>query len=45
MKKLIKCAEEFKNLKILALCSYRLKNSKLKWVSIDIRDSVKNYLE
>ena len=43
--KLIKCAKEFKDLKILALCGYRLKIGKLKWESIDIRDSVQNYIK
>ena len=43
-KKLIKIAEEFKELKILALCDDRGKNNKVKWVAIDIRDQIKKYI-
>jgi len=43
--KLIKCAEEFKDLKILALCGFRSEKGKLSWKSIDIRDSVQNYIK
>ncbi len=44
-KKLIKFAEEFKELKILALCDYRRENTNLKWISIDIRDQVNKYIK
>ena len=43
--KLNQCADEFNNLKILAMCGYRLPSYKLKWVTIDIRDSVKKYMK
>ena len=42
--KLIKLAEEFKELKILALCDERGKDNDVKWVSIDIRDQIKKYI-
>ena len=43
--KLIKLAEEFKELKILALCDERGKDNDVKWVSIDIRDQIKKYIK
>ena len=43
--KLIKFAEEFKELKILALCDDRGKDNDVKWVSIDIRDQIKKYIK
>ena len=42
--KLIKLAEEFKELKILALCAERKKDNDVKWTSIDIRDQIKKYI-
>ena len=43
--KMIKCAEEFKHLKILALCGYTSEKGNLKWKSVDIRDSVQEYIK
>jgi len=43
-KKLIKYSKIFKKIKILALCDYRRKEGDIKWLSIDIRDHIKKYL-
>ena len=42
--KLIKLAEEFKELKIQALYDYSGKDNDLKWVAIDIRDQISKYI-
>jgi hypothetical protein len=44
-KKLIKLSEEFKELKILALCDDRGKDNDVKWIAIEIRDQIKKYLD
>ena len=43
-KKLIKLSEEFKEIKILALCDDSGKDNNIKWAAIDIRDQIKKYL-
>jgi len=43
LEKLMKCAEEFRDLKILALYEYRSEKGNLKWKPIGIRDSVEEY--